>query len=561
MFLVRTYCHWTYHQALTSRELQTVKKYDAIVIGAGHNGICNAAYLAKAGLDVLLLEKNTYIGGATVSLKKHKDWIYSNCSYVSSLLRPEVYRSLNLAKYGLQIVPYSGSATLSQNGDYIGSYVDPDVSRREMARLSPRDADAKVRFDRDIMRQCRFIRQFLLRTAPDPTSFKPRDLLEMLHMGKALLKMGEDVIYDMMRLYTMSISDYLDEYFEHPLIKAAKAGSGIIGSAMGVMSPGTAYVLLHHAMGDVDGNMGAWGFARGGMGAISNAMADCFKDHGGEILTDSGVEQILVNDGKVTGVALENGNEYQADVVVSNMTLPRTFLECMDEKDLEPEFIRKVRNFKIRGSSGKLNFALDGVPQFTALEGNPELIKGDLHLVDSVERLELAYDDWKDGNWSQDPYVDILIPTLTDPTMTPPGKHFMSVFVQYVPPKVKGGDWTPALRDQFGQTVINKIESYAPGFKDLIQHVEIRTPRELEDEVGLTEGNIFLGELTMDQLLFNRPIPGYAQYRGPAKGLYMCSSSNHPGGGVMAAPGANAAREILRDLRKPNTVPEGWPDD
>ncbi len=538
-----------------------MKKYDAIVIGAGHNGLTNAAYLAKAGLDVMLLEKNPYIGGATVSLKKHKDWIYSNCSYVSSLLRPEVYRSMNLAKYGLQIVPYGGSATLSQNGDYIGSYVDPDASRREMARLSPRDANAKVRFDRDIMRQCRFIRQFLLRTAPDPASFKPRDLMEMLYMGKTLLKMGEDVIYDMMRLYTMSISEYLDEYFEHPLIKASKAGSGIIGSAMGVFSPGTAYVLLHHAMGDVDGNMGAWGFARGGMGAIAKAMADCYEDHGGTIQTDSGVEQILVSNGKVTGVALENGDEYLADVVVSNMTLPRTFLECMDPKDLEPEFIRKVKNFKIRGSSGKLNFALDGVPQFTALEGNPELIKGDLHLVDSVERLERAYDDWKNGTWSQDPYVDILIPTLTDPTMAPPGKHFMSVFVQYVPPKVNGKDWTPELRDQFGQTVINKIESYAPGFKDLVQHVEIRTPRELEDEVGLTEGNIFLGELTMDQLLFNRPIPGYAQYRGPAKGLYMCSSSNHPGGGVMAAPGANAAREILLDLRKPGTVPEGWLDD
>ena len=538
-----------------------MKKYDAIVIGAGHNGLTNAAYLAKAGLEVLVLEKNPYIGGATVSLEKHKDWIYSNCSYVSSLLRPEVYRSMNLAKYGLQIVPYGGSATMSQNGDYIGSYVDPDASRREMARLSPRDANAKVRFDRDIMRQCRFIRQFLLRTAPDPTSFKPRDLMEMFNMGKTMWQMGEDVIYDMMRLYTMSISEYLDEYFEHPLIKASKAGSGIIGSAMGVFSPGTAYVLLHHAMGDVDGNMGAWGFARGGMGAIAKAMADCLEDHGGKILTDAGVEQILVSNGKATGVALKNGDEYHADVVVSNMTLPRTFLECMDPKDLEPEFIRKVKNFKIRGSSGKLNFALDGVPQFTALEGNPELIKGDLHLVDSVERLERAYDDWKNGTWSQDPYVDILIPTLTDPTMAPPGKHFMSVFVQYVPPKVNGEDWTDELRDQFGQTVINKIESYAPGFKDLVQHVEIRTPRELEDEVGLTEGNIFLGELTMDQLLFNRPIPGYAQYRGPAKGLYMCSSSNHPGGGVMAAPGANAAREILRDLRRPNTVPEGWLDD
>jgi phytoene dehydrogenase-like protein len=258
---------------------------------------------------------------------------------------------------------------------------------------------------------------------------------------------------------------------------------------------------------------------------------------------------------------LENGDEYRAAVVVSNMTFPRTFLECMDERDLEPEFLRKVRHFKIRGSSGKLNIALDGLPQFPALRDNPEMMYTDMHLIDSVERLERAYDDWKNGIWSQDPYVDMLIPSLTDPTMAPPGKHFMSVFVQYVPPKVRGEDWTDQQRDAFGQTVINRIEAYAPGFKDLILHLEVRTPRELEDEIGLTEGNIFQGELTMDQLLFNRPIPGYAQYRGPVKGLYLCGSSTHPGGGVMAAPGANAAREILLDLRRPNTVPEGWLDD
>jgi phytoene dehydrogenase-like protein len=538
-----------------------VQKYDAIIIGAGHNGLTNGAFLAKSGLNVLLLEKNPHIGGASVSREIHKNWIYSNASYVCSLLRPEVYRALNLAKYGLQVIPYWGNATLSQDGDYIGSYADPDVSRREMARLSPRDANAKLRFDRDIMRQSRFIRKFLLRAPPDPASFKPRDLMEMLYMGRELLNLGEDVIYDMMRLYTMSISDYLDEYFEHPLIKASKAGSGIIGSAMGVMSPGTAYVLLHHVMGDVDGTMGAWGFARGGMGAIAKAMADCFEDHGGVIKTESGVQQILVRNGKVTGVALENGDEYQSDVVVSNMTLPRTFLECMDKDDLDPEFLRRVRNFKIRGSSGKLNIALDGLPNFTALANNPELIKGDLHLVDSIERLVRAYDDWKDGSWSKDPYMDILIPSLTDPTMAPPGKHFMSVFVQYVPAKVKGQDWNAELKDQFRDTAFNQLEAYAPGFKDLVLHAEVRTPYELENEVGLSQGNIFHGELTMDQLLFNRPIPGYAQYRGPARGLYMCGSSNHPGGGVMAAPGANAAREILRDLRQPNSVPEGWLDD
>jgi len=537
------------------------KKYDAIVIGAGHNGLTNGAYLAMAGLDVLMVEKNEYLGGATASREVHKDWIYSNASYVCSLLRPEIFRSMNLAKYGLQIVPYGGSVTLARNGDYIGNYVDPDITRREIARHNPRDADASVRYDRDLMRQCRLIRKLLLRTPPDPTSFKPRDLFELLYMGKELMNLGEDVIYDTMRFYTMSISDFLDEYFESPLVKASHAGSGIIGSALGVMSPGTAYVLLHHAMGAVDGSMGAWGFARGGMGAIAKAMNDCFIDHGGTTVTGTGVEQIIVRNGKVTGVAMEDGNEYYSDVVVSNMTFPRTFLECMDAKDLKPEFLKKVKNFKIRGSSGKVNIALDGLPDFVALRGNPELVRADINLIDSIGRLERAYDDWKNGTWSQDPYCDTMIPSLTDPTMAPPGKHFMSVFVQYVPPKVHGKDWTDEQVAQFGQTVVNQIEKHAPGFKDLILHMEVRTPRELENEIGLTEGNIFQGELTMDQLAFNRPIPGYAQYRGPVKGLYMCGSSNPPGGGVMAAPGANAAREILRDLRKPNTVPEGWLDD
>ena len=484
-----------------------MKKYDAIVIGAGHNGLTNGAYLAKAGLDVLMVEKNDYIGGATASEPRYKDWKYSNCSYVCSLLRPEIYRSLDLAKYGLQVIPYGGTVTLAQNGDYLGGYVDADASRREMARHSPRDADAEVRFWRDIMRQCRFIRQFLLRTAPDPTSFKPRDLMEMLHIGRKFWGLGEDVIYDTMRFYTMSIVEFLDEYFENPLIKAAHAGSGIIGSAMGVMSPGTAYVLLHHAMGDVDGNAGAWGFARGGMGAISQAMGECFVDNGGEIKAGSPVEQIIVKNGHAVGVALENGDEHYADTIVSNMTFPRTFLNCMDPNDLQPEFLEKVKNFKIRGSSGKVNIALDGVPEFTALRDNKELMYTDMHLIDSVERLERAYDDWKDGMWSRDPYIDMLIPTLTDPTMTPPGKHFMSCFVQYVPPKVKGKDWTDEDRDAFGATVINQINEYAPGFKNLVLHAEVRTPRELEEEVGLTEGNIFQGELTMDQLMFNRQFP------------------------------------------------------
>ena len=538
------------------------KTWDAIVIGAGHNGLTTAAYLARAGFDTLLVEQNEFVGGAAISRAIYRDdWIYSNCSYVSSLLRPEIYRDLDLARYGLQIVPYGGGATISRNGDYIGRFVDPDLSRREIARHSERDAIAKIRFSRDVMRQCRFIRKFLLRTPPDPTSFRPRDLLELLYLAREALGLGEEVIYDTMRFYTMSIADFLAEYFENPLLRASMSGSGIIGSALGVMSPGTAYVLLHHYMGDVDGSMGAWGFARGGMGAISQAMHDCFTASGGTTVLGSGVERILVKNRRAVGVALKNGDEHRARRVVSNMTLPRTFLECMDPGDLHPDFLRRVRNFKIRGSSGKLNIALDGAPKFTALPEGSELARGDLHLIDSTERLERAYDDWKNGTWSRDPYIDMLIPSMTDPTMTPPGKHFMSVFVQYVPPKVNGADWTDEQVQAFADTVLDQIEEYAPGFRDLILHMEVRTPREFEQEVGLTEGNIFQGELTMDQLLFNRPLPGYAQYRGPVRGLYLCGSSTHPGGGVMAAPGANAAREILADAGKKNIVPEGWLDD
>jgi phytoene dehydrogenase-like protein len=538
-----------------------VTNYDAIVVGAGHNGLTNAAYLARAGLKVLVLERMPWIGGAAVSREIEKGWMYSNCSYVCSLLRPELFRDLELARHGLQVVPYGGGVTITRTGDVLGNYTDEDVQRREFARHNPRDGDAYHRYSTDVMRQCKFIRPLLLRTPPDPTSFKPRDIRELIHLGREFAKFGEQFIYDTLRFYTMSIADFLGEYFESDLIKAHLSGSGIIGSAMGVYSPGTAYVLLHHYMGDVDGSIGAWGFARGGMGAVSNAIASAYKSFGGEIVTDAPVERVIVRNGRVVGVATATGNEYRAKIVVSNLDPKRTFTKLFDEGDLSPEFVKRARNFKIRGSSGKLNIALDGLPEFPALGRDNPLRFGDIHFLDSLEKMERAYDDWKSGTWSKEPYLDLLIPSMTDPTMTPPGKHFMSVFVQYVPPKIHGRDWTDQDRDGFKNTVLDQIGRYSPNFKSLIRHVEVRTPRELEDEVGLTEGNIFQGELTMDQLLFNRPFPGYAQYRGPVKGFYMCGSGTHPGGGVMAAPGANAAREILLDLKRPSLVPEGWQDD
>jgi phytoene dehydrogenase-like protein len=282
---------------------------------------------------------------------------------------------------------------------------------------------------------------------------------------------------------------------------------------------------------------------------VTQALSRSFQASGGTIRTGSAVDKVIVKNGKATGVALANGDEIHGKLVISNADVKRTFLKLVDEKDLPENFVHRVKHFKMRGSSGKVNIALDGLPEFPALPKGSTCIKGDLHFTDSVERIERGYDDWKAEHWSADPFLDAMIPTTLDPTMSHPGKHFMSCFVQYCPPRVEGRDWTDADRDGFGESVVSQIAEYSPGFRDRIIHMEVRTPRELEAEVGLTEGNIFQGELTFDQLLFNRPVPGYAQYRSPIDGLYMCGSSTHPGGGVMGAPGYNAANEVLRDLK------------
>ena len=532
-----------------------VQRHDAIIVGAGHNGLVAACYLARAGLKVLVLERQAYIGGAAVSRRLYEDFTYSNCSYVCSLLRPQIIRTLELPRFGLQVIPYEGGCTMMRDGGHFSLYDNHDALRREISRHSRRDAEAYDRYARDVTRQCKFIKPLLLREPPDPTSFRPRDLRELLYLARRFNGLGEERMYDTLRFWTMSCADFLDEYFESEIIKAHMAGSSIIGTALGPRSPGTAYVLLHHYMGDIDETVGAWGFARGGMGAVSNALGASLQASGGQIRVDAPVEQILVEGGRARGVLLASGERLHARLVVSNMDVRRTFLESMDEADLPADFVRQVRNFKIRGSSGKLNIALDGLPQFPQIPADSPSMRGDLHVTDTIEMMERAYDDWKEGRWSRAPYIDMLLPSLIDPTMAPEGKHYMSVFVQYCPYQLAEGPWTAARRQAFGETVLGTIGAYSPNFRDLVRHAEIRTPWDIENEVGLTEGNIFQGELTLDQLLFNRPIPGYAQYRGPVRGLYMCGSSTHPGGGVMGAPGANAARAILNDLGKASTVP------
>ena len=530
--------------------MASTAQYDVIVVGAGHNGLVAACYLQRAGLNVAVVEKNEWIGGAAVSRELTPGILYSNCSYVCSLFRPEIMRDLELPRHGLQVVAYDGGALFTQDGDCLIGYRNHHAHRREFARFSPRDAESYERYSRDVTRQCRFIQPLLMRTAPDPASFKPRDLGEMLYLARRLGEMTTREQALMARFWTMSIADFLSEYFEHPTVRASLAISGIIGTALGPMSPGTAYVLLHHYMGEVDGHVGAWGYARGGMGAITQALASSFKASGGTVLTDAAVDHVAIRGGRAQGVVLADGRELNARTIVSNADVKRTYLKLVDKKELPDEFVEQVESFKIRGSSGKVNIALDSLPEFPALPLDCPAIRGDIHFSDTLERMERAYDDWKDGHWSRDPVLDMMIPTTLDPTMAPPGKHFMSCFVQYCPPKIEGREWTDADRDGFAEAVIGQIADHSPGFRDRIIHMEVRTPRELEAEVGLTEGNIFQGELTFDQLLFNRPIPGYAQYRGPVGGLYLCGSSTHPGGGVMGAPGRNAALEVLRDLSR-----------
>ena len=520
--------------------------YDAIIIGAGHNGLVTAAYLARAGRRVLVLERRYRVGGAAVSEEIFPGFTFSVFSYVVSLLRPEIIRDLDLPRHGLEILPLESTVTPMENGDYLAGWGDPDKTRREIYRHSPRDAEAMIEFGRLMHHMAQAVKPIISMVPPDPTSLSPKDLMGLLRLGKRFRDLGPEKFHALYKLMTMSSADYLDEWYETDVLKATKSASGIIGTFLGPRSPGTAYVLLHHYMGEIDGSFRAWGFAKGGTGAISESIAGAARRFGAEIRTDAPVSKVLMKRGRALGVVLENGDELRAHTVVSSLDPRQTFLSLVGDEALPDEFTSDIKRYKFRGSSGKVNLALGELPNFTCLPGVGPHLRGAISISPSIAYLERAYDDAKYGAFSREPYMDVIIPSMIDPHMAPPGKHVMSIFVQYAPYHLNGG-WTDERREAFGDTVIETLTRYAPNLKGAILHRQVITPADIEQITGLTEGNIFQGELALHQLFFLRPAPRWAKYRTPIRRLYQCGSGTHPGGGIMGASGRLAAFQILAD--------------
>ncbi len=521
--------------------------YDVIIIGGGHNGLVNAAYLARAGRKVLVLERRHVLGGAAVTEEIFPGFRFSVCSYVVSLLRPEIIRELDLPRHGLEILPLDGTFTPMPDGDYLWRVNDHARTRREIARHSRLDAEAYDEYGKAMIEMGRFVKPILTLEPPDPSSLDPRGLIDLWSLARRFQALSDGDKYNQIQLMTMSASDFLDQWFETDVLKATMAASGIIGTFLGVRSPGTAYVLLHHYMGEIDGAFRSWGLSRGGTGGISEAIAAAARESGVEIRTETPVSKIIVKDGAAVGVVLANGDYLTANIISSSVDPRLTFMTMIGVEHLPADFVDEIGRYKFRGSSGKVNLALDALPDFKALPGEGPHLRGAISISPSVEYMERAYDAAKYGEYSKRPYIDIVIPSITDPSVAPPGKHVMSCFVQYAPYHLKDGTWDDR-REAFGDTVIDTIAEYAPNLKDIILHRQVLTPLDIEREFGLTEGNIFQGELTLEQLFFLRPAAGWAQYRTPIKNLYMCGSATHPGGGIMGASGRNAARRILKDL-------------
>jgi phytoene dehydrogenase-like protein len=543
----------TSRSSSTSRSTRATSRadrtYDAIVVGGGHNGLVNGAYLAKAGLRTLIIERRHLVGGAAITEELRPGFWFTTFSYALSLLRPDIIHDLDLTKHGFMPLLMSSRFAPGEDGDYLLFGQDHAQNLKEIARHSPHDADAYDQYAHDVDMVCQAIKPLLDMVPPDIFSDDPEELIALARIGSRFKKLDKRVLHNAVRLLTGSAADFLDDYFESELLKGYLASSSIIGTKVGPRSQGSGLVLLYHSIGEHDGEFGSWAFHKKGNGGFTQVLARAAEAYGAEILLNAPVEAVITKDGRTTGVALADGTEYYADTVVSALDPRRTFLELVNPRELPDDLVENIQRFRFQGTSSKVNFALDGLPHFPALGDKPDHFRGFTNIGPSMDYLERAFDDAKYGWYSQNPYIDMAIQSTIDPDMAPPGKHVMSCFIQYTPYHLRESDWD-AEKENLGDTVQQTLEKFFPGFGDLVLQREVVTPLHIERTVGLSEGNIFAGEFFAPQMFFFRPAPGWSQYRTPIDGYYQCGSGTHPGGCVSGAPGKLAASQILKDRAK-----------
>ena len=533
----------------TTRNSRADRTYDAIVVGGGHNGLVNGAYLAKAGLKTLIIERRHLVGGAAITEELRPGFWFTTFSYALSLLRPDIIHDLELTKHGFMPLLMSTLFAPGENGEYLLLGQDHGENIREIARHSRHDADAYEQYNHDIEMVCQAIKPIMDMVPPDIFSDDPEELLALAGLGRRFRKLDKRTLHNTVRLLTGSAADFLDDYFDNDLVKGYLASSSIIGTKVGPRSQGSGLVLLYHNVGEHDGIFGSWAFHKKGNGGFTQVLSRAAQAFGAEIVLESPVDSVITKDGRATGVALQDGSEYYADTVVSSLDPRRTFLELVNPRELPDDLVENIQRFRFQGTSSKVNFALDGLPHFPALGQKADHFRGFTNIGPSMDYLERAYDDAKYGWYSQHPYIDMAVQSTIDADMAPPGKHVMSCFIQYTPYKLRESDWDTE-KENLGDTVQRTLESFFPGFGDLVLQREVRTPLDIERTVGLSEGNIFAGEFFAPQMFFFRPAPGWSQYRTPIDGYYQCGSGTHPGGCVTGGPGKLAAGQILKDRAK-----------
>jgi len=525
---------------------------EIVILGGGHNALVTAFYLAKKGLRPLVLERRDIVGGAAVTEEFHAGFRCSTVAHAAGPLLPGIASDMHLAKHGLQMIePSVRMFAPSEDGRALILRSDADATAREIEKFSKRDAANYLELEKGLARAGEIIAQVLALTPPEIDKPSKEDIWKLLKIGRKVRGLGKKEMMRLIRWGPMAVADFVAEFFETDLLRAAIAARGIFGAAMGPWSAGSTTLLLLRAGADPH-PAGSSAFPRGGMGALTAAMAAAAKQAGAEIRTGAEVKQILVKNGRVTGVALANGEEIAAKSVVSGADPRRTFLGLLDPVHLPPSFVVKMQNYRSNGTAAKLNVALDAVPTFTALKNSPDgnsALAGRIHIGPGIDYLEHAFDDSKYGDFSRAPYLDIAIPSISDASLAPAGKHVMSIYMQFAPYKLKKGDWAQQ-RDALRDTVLKTLAVYAPDVAQKILAVQTITSKDLETTYGLTGGHPFHGELSLDQIFTMRPLLGWARYATPVVGLYLCSNGTHPGNGLTGASGHNAAREILKYIRK-----------